>query len=90
MQTHMKAHIHATHAHTCTPTAPGLPVAVCGRETSWLPRLCPMTLVICLPQQPYAKMFLCEQGATSTQTCQQPYLVPTLQQTLCKPVALTP
>ena len=68
--THTQAHTHATHAHTCTPIAPGLPVAACGRETSWLPTLLPHnnTLSIWLPQHPYAKMFLCEQGASCTLT----------------------
>ena len=58
--THTQAHTHATHAHTCTPIAPGLPMAACGRETSWLAN---NSLSLWLPQHPYAKMFLCEQGA---------------------------
>ena len=65
MHTHTQAHTHATHAHICTPIAPGLPVAACGRETSCLPN---NSLSLCLPQHPYAKMFLCEQGAPCTLT----------------------
>ena len=63
--THTQAHTHATHAHICTPIAPGFPMAACGRETSWLSN---NSLSLRLPQHPYAKMFLCEQGAPCTLT----------------------
>ena len=53
MHAHMHTWKHTSMLHTHTPAHQqllhGLLVAACGRETSWLPRLCPMTFLEHLP-----------------------------------------